>query len=124
MEAKKRLAVEIMAPYHSAEEIERARQEWEAIHQKKASTGGLVVPEDTPTVTVGGDLLEDGKVPVVKLAIHCGFADSNSDARRLIKDNGIKLNGEAISDANSLLEIKSGDVLQRGKRKFARLKVQ
>ncbi len=123
MEAKKRMAMEILAGFHAAVDAERARAEWEQIHQKKAATGGLVVPEDTPTLAVGKDLMEDGRVPVIRLAVHCGFAASNSEVRRLIKENGLRLNGELVTDALASLPIKTGDVLQRGKRKFVRLEV-
>ncbi|NLX14735.1 MAG: tyrosine--tRNA ligase [Phycisphaerales bacterium] len=123
MEAKKRMAMEIMAGFHAAVDAERARSEWEQIHQKKAATGGLVIPEDTPTLAVGKDLMDDGRVPVIRLAVHCGFAESNSEVRRLIKENGLRLNGELVTDAMALLPIKTGDILQRGKRKFARLEV-
>jgi tyrosyl-tRNA synthetase len=124
MEAKKRQAVEITTTFHSHEEAERARGEWEAIHQKSAGAGELVVPADTPTITVGRDLLDPaGEVLKLKLIVHCGFAASNNEARRLVAEQGIRLNGEVIDDPNGTIAVKSGDVLQRGKRKFARLEV-
>ncbi len=123
MEAKKRLAEEVMASYQSQEEIQRVRGEWEAIHQKKAAGGEMVVPDGTATVTVGDELMEDGEVPVIKLAVHCGFGASNSEVRRLVKERGIRLNGEVITDPNGKISVKSGDILQRGKRKFVRLEV-
>lgn len=123
MEAKKRLAVEIAAAFHDRASVEKARAEWEAIHQKKASTGELVVPEDAPTVTVGRDFFQDGKVPLLKLCVHVGFGATNGEIRRLIAESGIRLNGEVLADATAAVEIKSGDVLQRGKRKFVRLQV-
>ncbi len=123
MEAKKRLACDVMAAFHAPDTVARARQEWEAIHQKKASTGELIVPADTPVVHVGPDLLQEGAVPPLKLIVHCGFATSNNEARRLIAENGIRLNGEPVSDPTATLPIKTGDILQRGKRKFVRLEV-
>ncbi|HOQ86439.1 MAG TPA: tyrosine--tRNA ligase, partial [Phycisphaerae bacterium] len=124
MEAKKRLALEVTASFHSREQAERARGEWEAIHQKSAGAGGLVVPADTPTVTVGRELREaNGEILKLKLIVHCGFAASNNEARRLIGERGIQLNGQVIEDPTGTIAIKSGDILQRGKRKFARLQV-
>jgi tyrosyl-tRNA synthetase len=124
MEAKKRLAQEVTAAFHSAEEAERARKEWEAIHQKSAGAGELVVPADTPTVSVGCDLLnEGGEILKLKLIALCGFAASNNEARRLVAEQGIRLNGKVIEDPNGTIAIKSGDILQRGKRKFVRLEV-
>ncbi len=125
MEAKKRLGVEVATAFHSREEAEKGRREWEAIHQKCASSGELVVPADTPTVTVGRDWADAaGEVPKLKLIVHCGFAASNSEARRLVAEKGIQLNGKAIEDPNGTVAVKSGDVLQRGKRKFVRLEIQ
>lgn len=123
MEAKKRLAEAVASAFHPVDAVKAARQEWEAIHQKKSSTGELVVPEDTPTISVGAGLLDGGTIVAAKLIVHCGFATSNSEARRLVSESGIRLNGEALQDAMAALTIKTGDVLQRGKRKFVRLEM-
>lgn len=123
MEAKKRLASEIPLAFHDQQAVDQARVEWEQIHQKKAVTDGMVVPADTPTVTVGRDIMQDGQVPVLGLVVHCGFAKTNSEVRRLIAENGVRLNGQVISDPTSAVAIKTGDILQRGKRKFVRLEV-
>ena len=123
MEAKKRLATEITTQFHSAEAAARARQEWEAIHQKKAATGGLVVPADTPTVQLPAGTLQEGRAAVLKLIVACGFASSNSDARRLVEEKGIRLNGELLEDALGSVAVRDGDIVQRGKRKFVRLAV-
>ncbi|MBN1489517.1 MAG: tyrosine--tRNA ligase, partial [Phycisphaerae bacterium] len=53
MDAKKRLAETVTQGFHAADAVQTARLQWEAIHQKKAATGELIVPDDTPTVTVG-----------------------------------------------------------------------
>ena len=124
MEAKKRLAVEIAAAFHDRQAVEQAKHEWEQIHQKKAAADGLVVPADTPTVTVGSDVMQDGKVPVLRLCLHCGFGETNGEIRRLMAESGIRLNGEVLSDPTAVLAVKTGDVLQRGKRKFVRLRVE
>jgi len=124
MEAKKRLAVEVTAAFHSAQEAERVRKEWGAIHQKSAGAGELVVPADAPTVTVGRELLDsNGEALKLKLIVHCGFAATNNEARRLIAEQGIRLNGRVIEDPTGTIAIRNGDVLQRGKRKFARLRM-
>jgi len=123
MEAKKRLAVEIASAFHDRKAVDQARLEWEQIHQKKAATDEIVVPADTPTISVGRDLMQDGQAAVLKLVVHCGFAKTNGEVRRLIAENGIRLNGRVIADPTSTVAIKTGDILQRGKRKFVRLQV-
>lgn len=124
MEAKKRLAVEVASAFHDTAAVERARIEWEQIHQKKAATGELVVPEDTPTVVVPAEVMRDGRALTLKLIVACGFAGSNGEARRLVLEKGIRLNGQVIEDPAGTLEIRTGDVLQRGRRKFVRLQVE
>jgi tyrosyl-tRNA synthetase len=76
-------------------------------------------------VTLGREFLEpNGEAAKLKLIVHCGFAASNSEARRLVGEKGIQLNGKAIDDPNGTIAIKTGDVVQRGKRKFVRVDVQ
>ncbi len=119
MDAKKRLATEITSQFHPRETAEHARAEWERIHQK----GEFVVPDDTPTVPVPGELFDGEGVPVLKLAVHCGFGKSNGEIKRLVNDKGIRLNGEVVTDPLAVLPIKAGDILQRGKRQFVRLQI-
>ncbi|MCH8963660.1 MAG: tyrosine--tRNA ligase, partial [Planctomycetes bacterium] len=56
-----------------------------------------------------------------KLAALCGFAATNGQARRLIAEGGVRINQQPLEDPNSTVEVKSGDIVQRGKRKFVRL---
>ncbi len=140
MEAKKRLAVEITSMFHSGQVVGRARREWEQIHQKSARTRPLqfedafpppedelsilAIPAGTPTVTVTDDVMQNGEALKLRLVVCCGFAKSNGEARRLIVEKGIRLNGKVIEDPAGTVAIKTGDVLQRGKRRFARLQVE
>ena len=124
MDAKKRLAWTIAGAFHSDEAAGRARQEWEQIHQKSAGAGsGMVVPEDTPKVSLVADLMQDGRVRLLDLVMECGFAASRGEGRRLIAENGVRLNGKVMADANEPVAVQNGDVLQRGKRRFVRLEV-
>jgi tyrosyl-tRNA synthetase len=56
----------------------------------------------------------------VKLLAFLGFSESRSDARRLIQQGAIKING-VRQTGTSLSGLKTGDVLQSGKLKFAKL---
>ncbi|MNJ67151.1 tyrosyl-tRNA synthetase [compost metagenome] len=49
------------------------------------------------------------------------FATSNGEARRSIQQGAVKLNEEKLTDPNAEVEIADGDVIQVGKRKFAKL---
>ena len=74
-------------------------------------------------LTACGLALEDGCIWLPKLLKeHCGFASSNSDARRLIEQGAVQINGEKITDTNCQLKVEDGMILQVGKKKrFARL---
>jgi len=79
------------------------------------------MPDEVPEVKIPQDMIQDGKVAPLDLITHCGFAQSRGEARRLVSQHGIKINGSAIKDGLAPMEVKTGDVIQRGKRQFARL---
>lgn len=116
MEAKKELAGILVERYHGAEAAVAAREEFERVF----SEGDL--PSEMPDCPVAS-VLEDGAIRVVKLVTLAGFADSNAEARRLVRQGAVKINNEAIEDETANLTVRDGDVLQVGKRRFARLRL-
>jgi tyrosyl-tRNA synthetase len=85
-DAKKVLATEATAILHGREAASKAADTARRAFEEGASAEGL------PTISAK---LPDG---ILNLAVAAGLAASNSDARRLITNNGLKLNDEAISD--------------------------
>ena len=59
---------------------------------------------------------------IVDIIVKCGFARSRSDARRLIKQGGVRLEGAKVSDQNAEIVLGGDAVLQVGRRRFARLR--
>lgn len=118
MDVKKRLAREIVAIYHSTEAAAEAQAEFERVFSHRE------VPEDMPEVTVTGDDLQDGKIRIVKLLSLAGMAPSNSEARRLVQQGGVSIDGGKIADPLADIQVRDGQVLRAGKLKFARIKVQ
>ena len=55
------------------------------------------------------------------LLIQTKTAQSKSDARRLVKQGGVSINGEKISDPFTTIQIESDVILKVGKRKFAKI---
>jgi len=51
-----------------------------------------------------------------------GLSKTRSEARRLIQQGAVKLNGEKITDINNIQVINDGDTLQIGKGKFFRIR--
>jgi len=107
---KEDLALEITSRFHSDEQALNAKEEFEKVHAKSQ------VPTDIPEFSCEGD------VWIAKALVDCGIEPSTSQARRDIQQGAVKIDQEKISDIK--LELSAGDyVLQVGKRKFAKLKV-
>jgi tyrosyl-tRNA synthetase len=113
-EAKRELARRLVARFHSDEAATEAEARFDQLHVRRE------VPEDVPEVRVeSGD---GGEVHVPAL-IAQAFGVSTSEARRLLGQGGVKVDGEALDGGR--LDVPLGDlegkVLQVGKRRFARV---
>ena len=114
-DVKMRLAREIVAQYHGQEEAFSAEEEFKRIFQQRE------LPDEIPTLQLDAELLENGRVWLPKLLVSSGMAGSTSEARRLIQQGGVKLDGEKTGDPNLQIEPVSGMLIQVGKRKFIRI---
>lgn len=114
---KSRLAREIIAIYHGMPAAEAAEAEWNRVH----AAGEL--PTDIPDVIVPGDSVKDGAVWICKLLVAAGMAKSNGEARRVLEQGGVSLDGEKISDSNAELPLERlhEAVLRVGARRYVRL---
>ena len=68
-----------------------------------------------------GELVAESPEDLVSTIVQAGFAKSRGDARRLIEQGGIRINGEK---ASAEARLKDGDVLSAGKRNFVRIKLR
>ncbi len=107
---KLELAREIVAMYHSSQLAGEAQAAWTG----QFSQGKQ--PESIPDVAVGKDVQD-----WPGLLVLCGFAATKSAAKRLIAEGAVRLGGEKVA-VDAPLTFQDGDVLQVGKRHFARLK--
>jgi tyrosyl-tRNA synthetase len=111
MESKKALARELVARFYDQAEAEKAEEEF--VHQFKQKE----VPDDIQTVRV----VSVEPLWICRLLAEAGLVTSNGEARRLIQQGGVKLNGEKLTDPDQEI-LPSGElVLQAGKRRFARV---
>src|SRR5918995_1560878 len=117
MEAKRGLARRIVERFYDPSAAEAAEARFDTVHVARE------VPEDIPEVShKDADGVNNGQVHLPAL-IAGTFEMSTSEARRLLAQGGVKLDGESL-DGERLdvpLEEVSGRVLQVGKRRFARL---
>lgn len=108
-EIKDILAQKIIARFHSSEEAGQASAEFIKIFRNKN------LPDEMP------DLKLDGDTGLIDLVVKAGFASSNSEARRLIQQGGVRINDEQIFDVKAVITPADGMILKVGKRKFARI---
>jgi tyrosyl-tRNA synthetase len=92
-----------------AGEGQKASEEFARIFSKNE------LPDDMP------DLKLDSEIGIIDLVVKAGFAPSNSEARRLIQQGGVRINDEQISDVKAVITPAAGMILKVGKRKFARI---
>ena len=108
-DAKAALARQLVKRLHGEEAAERAEQDFELKFRKRE------IPEAMP------ELGPADPADLVSTLVQAGFAKSRGDARRLIDQGGVRINGDkAVLDA----KLKDGDVLQAGKRNFVRIRVR
>ena len=114
---KRDLAQNIVAAYYD----EEAAKEAEAAFDRQFKQHE--VPEDIPEFAANLTPNEEGTVYLAKLIADSGLTKSTGDARRMIDQGGVKINGEAVAAKayNVAPESLSGAVIQVGKRKFVRL---
>lgn len=110
-DAKMRLAREIVALYHGQQAAESAEERFKQVFQKGQ------IPEEMPTFKYSAP------ANIIDVLVGSGLTPSKSEARRMIQQNGVKLDGETVASIDLQLSDNQEQVLQVGKRKFARIKV-
>jgi tyrosyl-tRNA synthetase len=127
-EVKRGLAKEIISIYHGDEAAETAEKMFDAKFKKidgmSAAERLAAIGAEMPEIEVPrSELSGEDRVWIVKLMTIAGFAKSNGEARRLVEGGGVRFNDEPVKDPGAEVMPKEGDILQVGKRRFARLKL-
>jgi tyrosyl-tRNA synthetase len=108
---KVQLAKLIIKDFHSASEAEKAEEEFNRRFVKKE------IPEE-----IEEKFLVSGNYKLADLLVQTNLAASKGEARRLIEQGGVKIEGEKVSSVQAEIELKEEILLQVGKRKFLRVK--
>ncbi|MCM3411774.1 tyrosine--tRNA ligase [Metabacillus litoralis] len=111
-DAKMLLAKTIVRMYHGKAEAEKAEEHFITVFQKGT------MPDEIPVVTWKGQ----DELSILDLVVKLELLSSKSEVRRMINNNGIKLNGEKVEDPQLEVLITDGLVVQVGKRKFIKIK--
>jgi len=108
-DVKMELAREIVTIFHDEAAAQAGEQHFVSVFQQHA------LPDEIEEVTIAQAMT------ITDLLIFTQTAKTKNEARRLIDQGGVKLDGEVISGATTLIEVATPRVLQVGKRKFVRL---
>ncbi len=112
--AKMALARTIATDFHGEEAAAAAEVEFEQVF----ADGGL--PDDIAEHAFDSD----EPLWIVKVVRECGFSSSNAEARRLVAQGAVSLDGEKITDGEATVPNDGAErVLKVGKRRFAKMKV-
>lgn len=115
MDAKRKLAGLLVSQFHDQREAQEADEEFTRVFSENQ------LPQEMPLLLVSHEHMDDGKIKILKLLALSGLLSSSSHARRLIRQKGVRLNQRAIEDETQEVSLKTGDILQVGKRHFVKI---
>ena len=106
---KRKLARTLVRMYHSEESAIQAEEEFDKIFIKKE------IPDEIEEFKIDDNNQEFN---ILDLILKVNFAPSKGEARRLVTQGGVSINGNKLTDFNSNVKLSDGMVLKVGKRKF------
>jgi tyrosyl-tRNA synthetase len=109
-DAKARLAREIVTLYHSTAAAAAAEEHFDKVVRHKE------LPAEIPEYELPG-----AEQPLIDLLVDARLAASKSEARRLIEQGGVKVDGEAVTDLEFVVKADSESLIQKGKRQFVKV---
>ncbi len=113
MEAKKKLAFEIVARFHGYQKAKEAEEYFIKVFSKRE-----IPIEEIPTVEIE---LNSNKIWICQLLKDVKMTSSTSEARRLIKQGALKINGEKITNESLELEKGFNGIVKLGKKRIKRI---
>ena len=115
VEAHRELARAVTAWLHPDADLDAAETRYKAV-------AGGAIPQDIPTVRVlASEFSPEGTIGLARLAVVAGLCGTNGEARRLMGNRGLKLDGQALVDPLGSIALLEPAVLQKGKDKFVRV---
>jgi len=110
---KEILSSEIVKVYRGERAAKSAEEEFGRVF------GGHEFPSEIEEIEVG-----EKKINIVDLLVKTRLASSKSEARRLVEQGGVKVDGNIAEDREGNITVKDGMVVQVGRRRFIKLKIK
>ena len=112
MEVKKRLAYELVRIFWSVKDAQEASENFARTVQNRE------IPDEMPVISVPA-----GSTATLSAEIsRAGLARSRSEARRLMEQKAVEVNGKAVTEDMEITRLDDGSVIKVGKRKYAKIK--
>ncbi len=108
---KRQLAKVLIRMYHNPEASEEAEKEFDKIFIQKE------IPDDILEIKLD----ENSEIGILDLIVKVNFASSKGEARRLVTQGGVSIDGEKIDDINAEISLEKPKILKVGKRKFIKI---
>ena len=106
---KRRLARELVTIYHNSDLALKAEQDFDNLFINKD------IPDDIPEIKI------DSNQKIVEIMVSNNMVASNGEAKRLIKQGGVKVGDKKITDINLEISPNKNIILKVGKRKFLKI---
>ncbi|NCE64280.1 tyrosine--tRNA ligase [Pseudoflavonifractor sp. 524-17] len=117
--AKEILAFELTKLIHGEEEAAKAQSAAQALFAGGSDKSNM------PSTTLTGEELTDGSIGILDLMLKCGLVPSKKEARRLIEQGGVSVNGEKISSVDTAFTAQQlqgeGIEIKKGKKVYHRV---
>ncbi len=113
--AKEILAFELTKMVHGEEEATKAQE------TARGLFSGAADQEHMPSTVLDASLVKDGKVGLLAAMVAAGLCSSNREARQLIQQGGVLLDGEKVTDPSTAMSVealKAGIVIKKGKKVY------
>ena len=119
--AKEILAFELTKMVHGEQAAEKAQA------TAKSLFGGVADAENMPATVLKASDLQAGSLSILDALVACGLAPSKGEARRLIQQGGISLDGEKVANPTTTLAagaLAKGIVIKKGKKVYHKITVE
>jgi tyrosyl-tRNA synthetase len=115
--AKRDLAKKIIENLYDGTSAAKAENDFDKIFKMKE------IPDEIDEFYLSGDILKDGKISLPDVLVKTGLSSSKGEAKRLLEQGGIKVDGKTIRDIGFKIKVpnEEGIIIQRGKRHFKRI---
>jgi len=107
-DAKKKLAFETVKTFHNESEAQKAQEDFQSTFQKG------IAPQDLPEIKI-----KEPDIELVDFLAENNLVSSKSEAKRLLKEGAIEIDGQTISESE--IKLQNNQVIRIGKKKFIRI---